>query len=271
MAEHKTPKITRIPTNIKITGINEGFARALSQACVYPIETRKTLMQVYGSVPKITNTYKFAINKWINGLTTSCITAGIVFCTYFSIYNKIKPSPFAGSIAAFITSFLKLPIGNSMRLMQCGTSSNIFTAGNKLCKNEGFKGLYNGYSLCVIEDAIDMDLRIRLYNNLQKLHNKYILKNNELSLNPLTCIGYGALAGAISCGITTPFDTLRARMCFNTAMKTEASAIYLAKIILLNEGFNGFYKGAPLRVTSNAVKSGLFFWFVNILEQKGTI
>ena len=267
--DHKTPKFT-IHGTIKTGGINEGIARALSQGCVYPIETRKTLMQVYGTVPKLKIPVTFTFDKWINGLATSCITAGIVFCSYFSVYNHFKPSPFAGSIAAFLTSFIKLPFGNSMRLMQCGTSNNIFQASHKLCKNEGFKGLYNGYSLCVIEDAIDMDLRVRLYNLFQNNNNSK--NNSNLStkplLNPLTCIGYGALAGSISCGLTTPFDTIRARMCFNTAMKTNTSAINIGRMILLNEGLYGFYKGAPLRVASNALKSGLFFWFLNILENK---
>lgn len=272
--EHKTPKII-IHGKIKTGGINEGIARALSQGCVYPIETRKTLMQVYGTIPKLKIPYTITVDKWINGLATSCITAGIVFCSYFTVYNRFKPSPFAGSIAAFLTSFIKLPFGNSMRLMQCGTSNNIFQASHKLCKNEGFKGLYNGYTLCVIEDAIDMDLRVRLYNLFQNNHNKLNIKAKNNSnqstaslLNPLTCIGYGALAGSISCGLTTPFDTIRARMCFNTAMKTNTSAINIGRMILLNEGIYGFYKGAPLRVTSNALKSGLFFWFLNMLENK---
>jgi hypothetical protein len=262
--EHKTPKVA-INGSIKTGGMNEGIARAISQACVYPIETRKTLMQVYGNIPRLKIPYKITLRRWVSGLSTSCITAGIVFSTYFSVYNNFKPSPFAGSIAAFVTSFIKLPIGNSMRLMQCGTSNNIIHASQKLCKNEGMRGLYNGYGLCLIEDAIDMDLRVRLYNSLQNIHSNSNSKNKKIP-HHLSCIGYGALSGAISCGLTTPFDTIRARMCFNTAMKTETGAIYIGKLILLNEGINGFYKGAFLRVTSNAVKSGLFFWFLNILE-----
>lgn len=244
-----------------VGGIKEGVARALSQACVYPIETRKTLIQVYGIAHRQLH-IRIPIATWINGLTTSCITAGIVFCTYFTIFNNMYHSPFASSTAAFITSFIKLPFGNSMRLMQCGTSSNIIHAGRQLCKKDGIRGLYNGYGLCLVEDAIDMDLRLRLYNSFQK-------KTATTSPTPIKSSIYGAAAGAISCGITTPFDTIRAQMCFNTAKNCTAldrNAIHIGKMILLNEGLCGFWKGAQLRLASNAVKSGLFFCFLNILE-----
>jgi hypothetical protein len=247
-----------------VGGIKEGVARALSQACVYPIETRKTLIQVYGIAHNQLH-LRIPITTWINGLTTSCITAGIVFYTYFSIFNTMHHSPFASSTAAFITSFIKLPFGNSMRLMQCGTSHNIFHAGRQLCKKDGFRGLYSGYGLCLIEDAIDMDLRLRLYTNFHKKAGPTTIATPT----PIQSSIYGAAAGAISCGITTPFDTVRARMCFNIAKKCTAldrNAIHIGKMIVLHEGLSGFWKGAQLRITSNALKSGLFFCILNILE-----
>jgi solute carrier family 25 iron transporter 28/37 len=259
---------------IKKGGVKEGFARALSQACVYPIETRKTLLQIGKTInikDQLLNNHN-SLQKIVSGMSTSCITAGIVFCIYFSIYNTFKPSIFAGSIASITTSIIKLPFGNSIRIMQCGSSSNIFNASKQLYKNNGFAGLYNGYGLCLVEDIIDMELRVRLYNGLQnihsKVHNKIILNSDYLqeSVNPLTCIGYGSISGALSCGITTPFDTVRARMCFNTAKNAKESALAISKLILLNEGIRGFYTGAPLRITSNAVRSGLFFSFLNMMN-----
>ena len=272
---------TSIIQKKSVGGINEGIARALSQACVYPIETRKTLTQVYGVAHQQLR-LRIPITTWINGLSTSCITAGIVFCTYFSIYNNLTPSPFATSAASFMTSFIKLPFGNSMRLMQCGTSKNIIHAGSRLCEKEGVRGLYNGYGLCLVEDAIDMDIRLRLYNGMINIyHNKKtktINKSKKQSVpsqisspspSPIISTIFGATAGAISCGITTPFDTVRAKMCFNTAKNCtvlDRNAIHIGKMILLQEGLAGFWQGASLRLASNAVKSGLFFCFLNILE-----
>ena len=242
-------------------GLKEGVARALSQACVYPIETRKTLLQIHGSIPKFTK--QLVLRNLCTGLSTSCITAGFIFSVYFSIYNRLIPSPFAGSIAAFTTSFIKLPIGNSMRVMQSGSSRNIIQAGRQLCKNEGILGLYKGYGLCVIEDAIDMDLRMRLYNGLRTLSNNKVTLGNDHLLS----IGFGAISGAVACGITTPFDTVRAKMCFETAAHVEKSnALHITKSILKKNGIRGFYKGGPLRILSNTVKSSLFFWFFHIIE-----
>ena len=257
-------------------GLHEGISRALSQACVYSLESQKTLMQIHGKVPLLP--HKLVVRKWLTGMTTSCITAGFVFTTYFSIFNNlaIVKFPFAGCVSSFATSFIKLPIGNSMRIMQSGTSNNIFSAGKKLYKNNGFQGLYNGYGLCLIEDTIDFDLRVRLYKYLHKLHNKCMSSNNNKSnnnnesnneSNNLLCIGYGALAGAISTGITIPFDTVRSQMCFTTANNYgyKETPLCICNKIFINKGVKGFYNGISLRMSSNAIKNGLFFLFLNIL------
>jgi hypothetical protein len=246
--------ISKKPKN----GIREGFARTLSQSCVYPIERRKTLLQVYGCVPKNLQSHNL-----IRGCATSCITAGIVFFSYFSIYNRFNGSPFAGSIAAFVTSFIKLPIGNSMRIMQTGKSPSIFHAARKLCEKDGLSGLYKGYGVCLIEDAIDMDLRMRLYN----LFTYHTESSHKSSLAHFNSIGFGALSGVISCGVTTPFDTIRAHMCFETATNSHCnSSLNITRNLWKNHGLKGFYRGMPLRMSSNALKSGLFFWFLDILQ-----
>ena len=240
--------------------LNEGIAKALSQGCMYPLEMRKTLIQIHGKVPAIIKKRGGGGLQLCNGLLTSCLTSGLVWNLYFNIYNNLNTSPFAGSIASFMTSIIKLPIGNSMRIMQSGTCQNIFSAGKKLYITKGIRGIYNGYALNVIEDAIDIDLRMRLFNHMQKY-------SKVEEMNPLLSVGYGALTGTIVCGIMTPFDTLRTKLCFETASHLgNQNAIKLAKNILLAEGVGGFYKGASLRITSNALKTALFFGFLNLFK-----
>jgi len=244
-------------------GMNEGIARAFSQACVYSLESKKTLLQIHGQIPSFSK--KIVFHRWLTGITTSSITSGFVFSLYFTIYNNLSMYPFAGAVSSFITSFIKLPIGNSMRIMQSGASSNIIDSAKKLYLKNGFHGLYNGYGLCVIEDMIEIDLRIRLYKFMKYLDQQYICSNNNL-----LSIGYGGLSGAITTGITIPFDTIRAHMCFNTlsSHNTITHPLSISKNLLMTKGIAGFYNGVSFRITSNAVKNALFFLILDILSKK---
>lgn len=226
------------------SGIKEGISRSLSQSLVYGIERRKTQVQLFGSFQKM------SLQNWVLGCGTSSFTAGLVFTTYFSIYNNIIKhenafiSNMAGTIAGFITSFIKIPIGNSMRLLQTGKVDNVLSAGQLLFKKHGLPGLYKGYRISLIEDIIEMDVRLRVYNSMTKKFNK----DNNLQLNTLI----GCLSGAVASAVTTPFDTVRSRMIYN-------------RTGILN--INGLYSGIEYRSLSNAVKSGAFFLFYEIIKK----
>lgn len=231
-------------------GFKEGIARSISQTVVYNIDKRKTLIQLYGKhIPQ-------QIHKhMISDLLTSSFSAGFVFTTYFSIYNNLIHhsnqylSLFAGTIASVITSITKIPIGNSMRILQSGTCPNILSAATSLYTKNGIKGLYKGYTLSLVEDIIEMDLRMRIYNNLSKLN-----KNNNLMIQS----SIGACSGAIASGITTPFDTIRARMIFCAAASNNN--------IIFKQNISNLYQGVLYRSTSNAVKSAAFFLFYEIVK-----
>jgi hypothetical protein len=246
----------------KKTGLHEGLARAISQACVYSIESQKTVKQLHRSLPVFTQ--KQLLHRWVSGTTTSCITAGIVFSIYFSIYNNLEKYPFAGCVSSFVTSFIKLPIGNSMRIMHSGASNNILAAGKKLYKKNGIAGLYNGYGLCLIEDIIDIDLRVRLYKGMTEA--THSSSSSSSSQGNILSLAYGSIAGAISTGITNPFDTIRSHMCFHNASNMNVHPLTITKKIFKQKGIGGFYTGAGLRISSNAIKHGLFFLILNSLS-----
>jgi len=248
----------------KKNGLQEGIARAISQACVYSIESQKTVKQLHRSLPVFTQ--KQLLHRWVSGTTTSCLTAGIVFSIYFSIYNNLEKYPFAGCVSSFVTSFIKLPIGNSMRIMHTGASNNILTAGKKLYIKNGIGGLYNGYGLCLIEDIIDIDLRVRLYKSMTEATHS---SSSPSSHGNILSLAYGSIAGAISTGITNPFDTIRSHMCFHNASNISNMNVHpltITKKIFKEKGIGGFYTGAGLRISSNAIKHGLFFLILNSLS-----
>jgi hypothetical protein len=230
-------------------GVCEGIARGLSQACVYSIETKKSIAQV-----AITHRDGLRIQpgKLVKHMLQSAVTSGVVFGTYFATYHHIGINNiFAGPVASFVTSLMKIPISNGMRLMQVNKADNLFTATKKIVRMQGLRGLYNGYTLSLIEDMIEFDMRTRMYAAMKS--------DDNLARN----IGAGAIAGMVASYVTTPFDTIRANMSVH-----GTGAIPTIQRIYAADGVKGLYKGGGLRMCSNGMKYALFFMFFEILSDR---
>lgn len=240
---------TRTRTRTATGGLKEGFAKSVSQSMVYGIESRKTQLQVFGKPTHV------PARNLIFGCGTSGITAGVVFTTYYSIYNNMITSrnPYianmAGIAAGLATSIIKIPVGNSMRILQTGKSPNILAAGVHLFKSGS---LYKGYQLSLIEDIIEMDMRMRLYKTITAKC------SGECPVNLATQTSIGGLSGAIASAATTPFDTLKSRLIHATHSTRLATS---APPRLTN-----LYAGVAHRSLSNAFKSAGFFMLFEIFN-----
>lgn len=242
-------------------GLREGIARGLSQACVYVFEAQKTVLQVYGKLPN--QTAIRMIEMMTKGMMQSATTSSIVFGSYFTVYHTVGPSNlWAGPVSAFATSFIKIPISNSMRLMQAGLAENVVDAGRKIVKAKSVRGLYGGYATSLMEDIIEFDLRTRMYNAIKQ----HMTKNKE-SMHPQMGMVFGGIAGMVAAWVTTPFDTIRAHIAVDAASTTKRRCIASTAQHLWNQGgIPAFYRGATIRAISNAVKSALFFMFFEALS-----
>ena len=178
------------------TGAREGIAKSLSNALAYGVDSRKTLYQFHGFIPKLPK--DVLIKRWINGITTSSFTAGFVYYLYYSIYNRLITTPYAGPLSALATSFIKLPISNSIKIMQLARVDNLIEGVKYLGKS---KTLYSGYALSLVEDTIELDIKNRLYNTFKT--------NNSIFYNILV----GTCSSSVASAFTTPFDNVRLQMC----------------------------------------------------------
>ena len=246
------------------SGWQEGVARGVSQALTYAIEIQKTVEQVYGRGPQWTP------GQWASnvgrGIWQSSLTAGFVYHAYFTIYNALYPSPWAGAVAAFATSLVKVPIGNCMRVLQATSDRSVPTIlhiGVNMVRKRGPAALYSGYFLSLLEDVIEMDLRMRIYYALVGP------PDAAATASPLTGLIVGSIAGSVAAAITTPFDTLRSQLAFmnnsgthqrmtNGQYKPMTSVQVLGHICKKN-GPLALYRGAHLRATSIGLKAALFF------------
>ena len=243
-------------------GFAEGAARAASQMMIYCIETLKIHQQIYGRLPIMSPA------QWADhigrGMFSSVVSSGLVFGAYYSAYHRIAASSshllsaLAGPVSTVVTSVIKIPMGNSMRLLQAGIGQNIVDSGSRIVRLHGVRGLYGGYALSVAEDAIEWDTRERLYQAL-KGHAAFA------DLPPITVgVVLGALTGMFAAGITTPFDTLRSQIAYRNSGAAGAGGAAQLGAIMRDIGATGtmpaaLFRGARYRMLSCGVKSGLFY------------
>jgi len=244
-------------TSLPIEGLVEGMSRGASQACVYILELQKTQLQVHGRLPRYTGA------EWLQhiykGVVSSAITAGMVYGTYFSIYNSMTDKVLGGMLATVATSVIKIPIANSMRVLQSGNLPHVFSAGHTIVKAQGLRGLYSGYGLSLIDDYIDMECRIRIYQYLRSL-----VPDDKMN-HPLG-LGMGAISGCVAAGITTPFDTIRCNMAISSTNIVKKNCFGTIQGMYQLGGLPIFLRGIGYRTSSNAVRSALFFMFYELLN-----
>jgi len=240
-------------------GVREGIAKSLSQGLVFGIESHKTLYQVHGFIPKLPT--KQIIRRWTSGLLSSCSLAGLVFFSYYSIYNRVILSQFAsfaGPISSFVTSSFKIPASNGMRMLLCGKVSNVIDGCKYLYRSNKLKGLYSGYRVSLFEDIIEMDMRNRIYKRFSsKSKNK---NKKDIGFNTIV----GTVAGSFASGITTPFDTLRLHMSLTPSVRNPME---VCNSIIEKNGVFALYRGVRMRVASNAIKHVTFFLILEIMKQ----
>jgi hypothetical protein len=239
-------------------GFLEGMSRSISQAAVFLIDTQKTRKQLYAGNTSAPPIHWGQLLK--NGMLTSVTTSGIVFGCYYSVYNTIGSNHwYAGPSAALLTSSIKIPISNCIRLMQSGLAANPFSAAKQIVRQKRIQGLYTGYSMSLLEDMIELDLRTRMYNTLRP----YLIETEDPMLKSAIGGSLGSVVGSSIAWITNPFDCIRSHMAIS---RTKENGLQVAHRILQQRGIQGLYSGAMLRASSSALKSGLFFLCIESLQ-----
>lgn len=229
---------------IESNGHREGMARALSQLVTYPFEAQKACLQVG----------KASIQCY-QGMFQSSFTAGLVFGSYYHIYHSLNPHPLASCMASFLTSFMKIPIGNCIRVLQLNPHhTHLITSGKKIVQKKGIKGLYNGYGLSMVEDMIETSVRDTVYTKL-----------NIKQSHPGISLGIGAFSGAIGAAVTTPLDTIRTHLAHASIYNKPNDVFYLSRQLIQKNGYTALFRGIHLRTFSCAVRYALFYSIMETL------
>lgn len=240
-------------------GFREGAARILSQMCTHPFERNKIHLQIHGINP---GTFSF------RGIFQSSLASGIIYSTYFGIYNSLEPNPFASTISSLITSIIKIPVNNSIRLFFVNPQAKtILDCSKMIFKNNGVKGLFTGYKVNILEDLIETNVRDKIYRDF-KFSSNLTFKLSNITIQPdVVNTMVGALAGSFAAAITTPFDTIKSNLVYKASLETNKKNLSNAVLAIYHtKGLSGLYQGIHIRAFNNAVRYALFYYILQLLD-----
>ncbi|RKP40078.1 mitochondrial carrier domain-containing protein [Dimargaris cristalligena] len=164
----------------------------------------------------------------------------------------------AGSSARALVGFILMPI----TVIKVRYESNfynynsLYSATKNIIAQDGYRGFFSGYIPTVLRDAPYAGLYIAVYEQF-KLQIPMLL-DSYFSLRlpvPATGMAAGMLAGISATLITQPFDMIKTRMQLKPDLyRTMWQA---ARVIVKDEGFYGFFRGAALRVARKAISTSI--------------
>jgi solute carrier family 25 (mitochondrial carnitine/acylcarnitine transporter), member 20/29 len=157
---------------------------------------------------------------------------------------------------------------------------NMLAWGRKIVKQNGYRGLYNGFSLHFLMDVIGTATYFGVYETFKKFasnteaFNKSA-KEGEVYTPPLwvTLVG-GGLSGAISWLLVFPVDVVKSvlqkeSLSLKAAQKRNRIT-FIAKSLYSSGGFKRFYKGiAPQMIRSFGVHAINFMVYEKVLAWCG--
>ncbi|EZF33664.1 mitochondrial carrier [Trichophyton mentagrophytes] len=279
--------------------IGGGVAGAVSRTIVSPLERLKILLQVQ-SVGR--EEYKLSISKglakmwreegwrgFMRGNGTNCIRIVPYSAVQFGSYNLYKkafePTPggeltplrrlTCGGLAGITSVTFTYPLDIVRTRLSIQSASfaelksqhqtklpGMYETMRLMYKNEGgIVALYRGILPTVAGVAPYVGLNFMTYESIRKI----LTPEGDANPSALRKLLAGAISGAVAQTCTYPFDVLRRRFQINTmsGMGYKYTSIFDAvRVIALEEGLRGFYKGIVpnlLKVAPSMASSWLSF------------
>ncbi|KAM1105543.1 hypothetical protein ACFX2I_002516 [Malus domestica] len=252
-----------------------GIAGAFTYFCLHPLDTIKTKLQTKGASDIYANTFDAVLKtfqtKGISGFYSG-ISAVIVGSTassavYFGTcelgksvlsklpnYPPVLIPPTAGAMGNIVSSAIMVPKELITQRMQAGAKGRSWQVLLKILENDGFLGLYAGYSATLLRN---LPAGVLSYSSFEYLKSAVLSKTKQTNLEPIQSVVCGALAGAISASITTPLDVVKTRLMTGAAQGGVSGTV---KQILMEEGWVGFTRGVGPRVLHSACFSALGYF-----------
>jgi len=171
--------------------------------------------------------------------------------------KKYVPSDFMGpalflcaALSFIAMSIIAVPGELLKSLLQTGKVSSVPSGISSIVKEEGVFGLYRGYSGVCLRDVPYTMFELGLYDNLKRVYLDFKKRGSEgdddLKSSQLDDIVIGAITGAITGFVTTPFDSIKTKLMVDAGMYSGFLDC-LSKTVR-EHGVGSIFQGAAARV-----------------------
>jgi len=251
------------PTIPLVAGGIAGLAVDIS---LFPLDTIKTRIQ---SAPGFWKSGGF--RGVYAGLPSAAVgsvpNAAVFFLTYESIkqLGQILPAStvsqpfihmFAASCGEVTACVIRVPVEVVKQRTQAKQYRSSWDAFRFTVKQEGVRGLYRGYLSTVVREIPFSLIQFPLWEALKASWSTY----QGGSIDSWQVALCGAVAGAISAGVTTPLDVAKTRIMLAQKDSTLAKGklIEVLQIVHAEKGFKGLFSGFIPRVTWISIGGAIF-------------
>lgn len=182
--------------------------------------------------------------------------------------NYFKAGAFSGCVTRAITQPLDCskvrlqlqvePISNVAGARYTGTVQTLFS----IFRHEGICGLWKGHIPAQMLSVFYGLGQFAAYDQLNRAGRHIPILNDHSDTRHFLC---GGIAGAIGNTVSTPFDVVRTRIIAQDHGRGYTSMRQGLKLIFINEGFRGLFRGLGPSVLQVAPLTAIQFWSYNIV------
>ncbi|XBI22795.1 protein MITOFERRINLIKE 1, chloroplastic [Aegilops tauschii subsp. strangulata] len=159
--------------------------------------------------------------------------------------------PLAGASGNISSSAIMVPKELITQRLQSGAATGrSWQVLLQILQNDGFFGLYAGYAATLLRN---LPAGVLSYSSFEYLKAFALSKSSAANLTPGESVLCGALAGAISAGLTTPLDVVKTRLMTRVgAAQGSRTVVGTMQEVIAEEGLMGLSRGIGPRVLHSA-------------------
>ncbi|GAB5029597.1 s-adenosylmethionine carrier 1 [Nannochloropsis oceanica] len=239
-----------------------GFATAMGDLAMHPIDTIKTVQQAApaglsivkacGKILKDMGPIGFYAGV-VPYVTMDGLSGAIKFATYEWGKKLVAPilppalhaySHFVCAAGAFISCSVVMVPGELLKQrLQAGVVPSMVGGIKQIWKTEGLPGFFTGYKATLIRDVPYTMLELGLYENFKTLLKKYRKREELTTLEELSA---AAVTGGLVGLLTNPLDLVKTRLMTGTQYTGFFDVVQ--KMYKMEGGVNAFMSGSSARV-----------------------
>jgi solute carrier family 25 thiamine pyrophosphate transporter 19 len=150
------------------------------------------------------------------------------------------------------------PVANIVGAKYSGTIQTLFA----IFRDEGVFGLWKGHVPAQLLSVFYGLGQFAAYDQLNAAGRHVKLLNEHSDMRHFIC---GGIAGAVGNTVSTPFDVIRTRIIAQDHGRGYSSMRDGLRLIFINEGFRGLFRGLGPSVLQVAPLTAIQFWAYNVV------